>query len=117
MSFFTNNKDNSTEDSEKALRLIKNNPNRVPVIIKKMKHSHLPDIDKDKYLVPSDMTLAQFMVILRKKIKLDAGDAIFIFTKNDTLVPTSSIMSSVYEDFKSVDNFLYLYYIECNTFG
>lgn len=114
MSFDINN---SNIDNEKINRLIKKYPNRVPVIVNKMKNSQLPDIDKVKYLVPGEMTLAQFMVILRKKIKLNESDSIFIFTNNDTLVSTSSIISCIYNEYKSSNDLLYLYYIECNTFG
>ncbi|RZS09093.1 hypothetical protein BHM03_00040134, partial [Ensete ventricosum] len=40
-----------------------------------------------RYLVPADLTVGQFVYVVRKRIKLSAEKAIFIFVKN-TLPPT-----------------------------
>jgi GABA(A) receptor-associated protein len=40
-----------------------------------------------RYLVPADLTVGQFVYVVRKRIKLSAEKAIFIFVK-DTLPPT-----------------------------
>jgi len=40
-----------------------------------------------RYLVPADLTVGQFVYDVRKRIKLSAEKAIFIFVKN-TLPPT-----------------------------
>ncbi|CAF2134006.1 hypothetical protein IGI04_028311 [Brassica rapa subsp. trilocularis] len=39
------------------------------------------------YLVPDDLTVGQFVYVVRKRIKLSAEKAIFVFVKN-TLPPT-----------------------------
>ena len=39
------------------------------------------------YLVPADLTVGQLLYVVRKRIKLSAEKAIFVFTKN-TLSPT-----------------------------
>jgi GABA(A) receptor-associated protein len=44
--------------------------------------SDIPTIDKKKYLVPSDMTVGQFIYVIRKRIKLSPEKAIFIFVNN-----------------------------------
>ncbi|KAH0504535.1 Gamma-aminobutyric acid receptor-associated protein-like 2 [Microtus ochrogaster] len=54
-------------------------PDRVPVIVEKVSGSQIVDIDKRKYLVPSDITVAQFMWIIRKRIQLPSEKAIFLF--------------------------------------
>ncbi|XP_029289413.1 gamma-aminobutyric acid receptor-associated protein-like 2 isoform X1 [Cottoperca gobio] len=64
-------------------------PDRVPVIVEKVSGSQIVDIDKRKYLVPSDITVAQFMWIIRKRIQLPSEKAIFLFV--DKTVPQSSI--------------------------
>uniref|UniRef100_A0A3Q3A839 GABA(A) receptor-associated protein like 2 n=1 Tax=Kryptolebias marmoratus TaxID=37003 RepID=A0A3Q3A839_KRYMA len=64
-------------------------PDRVPVIVEKVSGSQIVDIDKRKYLVPSDITVAQFMWIIRKRIQLPSENAIFLFV--DKTVPQSSI--------------------------
>ena len=91
-------------------------PDRVPVIVLKHKSSDLPDIDKCKYLVPKDMTMSQFMFVIRKRIKLDSSQTLFI-TVNNGLVTTSNVLSSIYHDNKDEDGFLYVTYTNENVFG
>jgi GABA(A) receptor-associated protein len=40
-----------------------------------------------RYLVPADLTVGQFIYVVRKRIKLSPEKAIFVFVK-DTLPPT-----------------------------
>ncbi|KAG2435899.1 hypothetical protein HXX76_007094 [Chlamydomonas incerta] len=99
-----------------AARIKEKYPDRIPVIVEKAERSDIPDIDKKKYLVPSDLTVGQFVYVIRKRIKLSPEKAIFIFVKN-VLPPTAALMSSIYEDHKDEDGFLYITYSGENTFG
>ncbi|CAN6250205.1 unnamed protein product, partial [Urochloa humidicola] len=99
-----------------ANRIREKYPDRIPVIVEKAERSDIPDIDKKKYLVPADLTVGQFVYVVRKRIKLSAEKAIFIFVKN-TLPPTAALMSSIYEENKDDDGFLYMTYSGENTFG
>lgn len=49
------------------------------VIVEKVPRSQILDIDKRKYLLPSDISVAQFMYIIRKRIQLPPEKAIFLF--------------------------------------
>lgn len=95
-----------------------------------------------RYLVPADLTVGQFVYVVRKRIKLSAEKAIFIFVKN-ILPPTganyfikslifaslhvvqylfcfyfaAAMMSAIYEEHKDEDGFLYMTYSGENTFG
>ncbi|KAJ0048469.1 hypothetical protein Pint_15894 [Pistacia integerrima] len=69
-----------------------------------------------RYLVPADLTVGQFVYVIRKRIKLSAEKAIFIFVDN-VLPPTGAIMSAIYEEKKDEDGFLYVTYSGENTFG
>jgi GABA(A) receptor-associated protein len=91
-------------------------PERVPIIVKKTAGSNLNDIDKNKYLAPVDMTLSQFIVIIRKRIKIEADQAIFVFVEN-ILPPLTSTMAYLYEHMKNEDGYLYIYYNGESTFG
>lgn len=62
------------------------------VIVEKVSGSQIVDIDKRKYLVPSDITVAQFMWIIRKRIQLPSEKAIFLFV--DKTVPQSRSVCS-----------------------
>ncbi|KAK1326798.1 Autophagy-related protein 8C [Acorus calamus] len=99
-----------------AARIREKYPDRIPVIVEKADRSDIPDIDKKKYLVPADLTVGQFVYVVRKRIKLSAEKAIFIFVKN-ILPPTAAMMSAIYEENKDEDGFLYMTYSGENTFG
>ncbi|KAG8066334.1 hypothetical protein GUJ93_ZPchr0004g38489 [Zizania palustris] len=94
-----------------ASRIREKYNDRIPVIVEKAERTDIPDIDKKKYLVPADLTVGQFVYVVRKRIKLSAEKAIFIFVKN-TLPPTAALMSAIYEENKDEDGFLYMTYSE-----
>lgn len=91
-------------------------PDRIPVIVEKAAKSDVPDLDKKKYLVPEDLTVGQFVYVIRKRVKLSAEKAIFVFVDN-ALPPTAALMSDVYKEHKDEDGFLYIQYSGENTFG
>ncbi|XP_022878606.1 autophagy-related protein 8f [Olea europaea var. sylvestris] len=99
-----------------AARIREKYPDRIPVIVEKAERSDIPNIDKKKYLVPADLTVGQFVYVIRKRIKLSAEKAIFIFVDN-VLPPTGAIMSAIYDEKKDEDGFLYVTYSGENTFG
>ncbi|WRX13258.1 Autophagy protein Atg8 ubiquitin-like - like 3, partial [Theobroma cacao] len=99
-----------------AARIREKYPDRIPVIVERADKSDVPDIDKKKYLVPADLTVGQFVYVVRKRIKLSPEKAIFIFVKN-ILPPTAAMMSAIYEENKDEDGFLYMTYSGENTFG
>ncbi|KAE8719230.1 Autophagy-related protein 8A [Hibiscus syriacus] len=98
-----------------------------------------------RYLVPADVNVGQFVYVVRKRIKLSPEKAILIFVKN-ILPPTgesnlvdppllfnfdvyhfakrcnanigaAAMLSSIYEENKDEDGFLYMTYNNKNTFG
>ena len=106
-----------TQRQQEAERIRKKFPDRIPVIVERSKScTNVPTIDKQKYLVPSDLTVGQFVYVIRKRIKLTSEQAIFVFVGN-YLPPTASMMSALYETHKDTDSFLYVTYSGENTFG
>ncbi|XP_074341692.1 autophagy-related protein 8C-like isoform X2 [Apium graveolens] len=99
-----------------ATRIREKYSDRIPVVIERAGKSDIPDIDKKKYLVPGDLTVGQFVYVIRKRIKLGAEKAIFIFVKN-LLPPNAAMMSKIYEENKDEDGFLYMTYSGESTFG
>jgi GABA(A) receptor-associated protein len=71
---------------------------------------------RPRYLVPADLTVGQFVYVIRKRIKLSPEKAIFVFV-NNVLPPTAALMSAVYDDHRDDDGFLYIAYSGENTFG
>lgn len=66
--------------------------------------------------MPVDLTVGQFVYVIRKRIQLPSEKAIFIFV-NDILPPTAALISTIYEEHKDEDGFLYVLYSGENTFG
>lgn len=48
------------------------------VIVEKLPRSNINDIDKRKYLVPTDITVAQFLMLIRRRINLPQEKALFM---------------------------------------
>jgi len=92
-------------------------PGRVPVIIERAaKDKLLPPIDKNKFLVPADLTMGQFIFVIRKRISLSSEKALFVFC-NNSLPTTGSLMRELYGSHGDHDGFLYMTYCGENTFG
>lgn len=91
-------------------------PDRVPVIVQKRKVSPMPFIDKSKFITPQDLTFAQFIYVIRKRLHLDSSQALFVFA-NNTIIPSSLTMAACMQKYASEDGFLYLEYDCENTFG
>ncbi|XP_059693808.1 gamma-aminobutyric acid receptor-associated protein isoform X1 [Haemorhous mexicanus] len=60
-------------------KIRKKYPDRVPVIVEKAPKARIGDLDKKKYLVPSDLTVGQFYFLILKQIHLRAEDSLGIF--------------------------------------
>jgi len=102
--------------SAEAARIREKYPDRIPVICEKDPRSDIPPVDKRKYLIPMDLTVGQFVYVIRKRISIPSDKAIFIFV-NNTLPPTAALMSAVYEQHRDEDGFMYMMYSGENTFG
>ena len=111
-------KDNYSSDArkEESTRITQKYPTRTPIIVERAKTCELEDIDKKKYLVPNDMTISQFVYIIRKRIKLKPEQALFV-TINNCLPESNTPLSQIYEKHKDEDGFLYIVYSSENTFG
>jgi GABA(A) receptor-associated protein len=110
-------KTHSFEKRETEARRIRDKyPGRVPIIVEKDSKGAVPNIDKNKYLVPGELTVGQFLHIIRTRIKLSPEQAIFIFV-NNTIPPSSRLISEVYEQYRDDDGFLYFLYSGENCFG
>ena len=99
-----------------STRIKKKYPDRIPVIVERHMSTNIAHIDKKKYLVPDDLTIGQFTYVIRKRIKLEPIEALFLFV-NDTLPATSAMLSQIYKNHKDQDGFLYIQYCGESTFG
>jgi len=91
-------------------------PTRIPIIVEKQENCKLKEINKNKYLVPRDMIMNQFIYVIRKRIELEPSESLFVMTANQ-LVSSNMTMGEIYEKYCEEDGFLYITYTSENTFG
>ena len=101
-------------DREEAYRLIQKYPTRFPVIVKTVGRDL--DLKRKKYLVPDDITLGQFLYVLRKHINnLKDHEGLYVFI-NGHMFPVNALMISIYTT-EQQDYALYITVCKENTFG
>lgn len=100
---------------EEYTRIHRKYPDRIPVILQKGNRL-APDIDRNKYLVPRDITFSSFVGVVRQRLKMKPDEALFILV-NNSLVTQTELMSNVYNKYKSPEGFLLLEYTLESTFG
>lgn len=106
------------ERLEESTRIRQKYPERVPVIVEPSPyHEDKLTLDKRKYLVPIDLSIGQFIYIIRKRMNLKPSESIYLFTQDNILIPVTQLVSHTYELHKSNDNFLYIHVAKENTFG
>lgn len=79
----------------------------------------------NKYIVTGDINLSQFLVIVRKKINVNAEESLTLFIEiyqnnklfNSILAPTTNSIGEIYLNNKDEDGFLYLKLVKENVFG
>ena len=76
----------------------------------------VPILDRTKYLVPFDLTVGQFMFVLRKRMKLPSEQAIFLFV-NGIIPSSNALVQDLYHQHRDLNGVLYVGYSGENTFG
>ncbi|KRY00499.1 Protein lgg-1, partial [Trichinella pseudospiralis] len=97
-------------------KIRKKYPDRIPVIVERAPKCGLKDLDKKKYLVPSDLTVGQFYFLIRKRILLRPEEGLFFFV-NNMIPPTATTMGQLYQDHHEEDLFLYIAYSDESVYG
>ena len=100
---------------DEALRIKEKYPNRVPIICERYTVGD-PEIDRKKYLVPDDLSISNFIYVIRKRIKLKPENALYLFV-NGKILNGTGLLAQIYEKNKDNDGFLYIKYTLENTFG
>lgn len=110
---------NFEQRTKESSRVIEKYPDRIPVIVEQgKKTTDFPPLDKQKYLVPNDLTVGQFSYVIRKRIRLEPHKAMFLMIgSSSTIAATSQSMGDIYENHKDPDNFLYVSIVGESVFG
>lgn len=108
---------------EQAVEMLARYPDRVPIFLERGKGcSNVPEVKKNKYLAPRTITVAEFQSVVRQRMKLDAGVAMFMMVGigkegGGCLMPSSMLIGEAYDTFRFEDSFLHITYTGENTFG
>jgi len=103
-------------NSKKIECLLKKYPDRYPIIVssKSVKCEHI------KY-ISTNMTIAEFMITLRKKINIRDSEALFFFIKendkSDIMIQPSSSIETLYHTYKDQNLVLNLMFEKEAVFG
>ena len=104
------------ERKHESQRVLRKYKARKPIICERGINATVPVITKKKFLVPDELTMGQFVYVIRKRLVLPPEKAIFLFI-GGILPPTASLLGSIYDEHKDRDHFLYITYSGENTFG
>ncbi|XP_023940226.1 uncharacterized protein LOC112047357 [Bicyclus anynana] len=103
---------------EEVLAIKSKFPTKIPLIVERYhKERNLPTLDKTKFLVPEDITMSQFLVIIRNRIRIKSNQALYLIINNRSMLSMSLTMAQAYELFGDEDGFLYITYASQEVFG
>ena len=106
--------------SEEVSRILKKYPDKIPIICEQNYHSSKThnnyNIKKNKFLVPDDFNVGQFIYIIRQQLSLKPEIGLFIFI-NGYIPSSSEYLYNIYNRLRDTDGFLYITYSFEHTFG
>lgn len=98
--------DNRKKESERVISL---HQDKIPIILEKADNAHVLDLDKKKYLIHKEITIGQFIHIIRKKLKMTT-ESLFLLVNNTYIPKTNETIGDIYHKYSDQDKFLYLSY-------
>jgi hypothetical protein len=98
-------------------------PGYIPVIVEI--NNDKIKVDKNQFLVPRNVSAGHLLASIRKQITVGKNEAIFMFTDDNTMICSTTMINQLYQDYlKKYENndsqndlFYYVYIQTENTFG
>ena len=98
-------------------------PNKIPIICEKDPNcKNLPDLEKTKFLVANELTVAQFNFMVRKRAKIEEENTAFYLLANSKKgqynLTGDILLSEIYAKYNNPDDgFLYIIYTSALVWG
>lgn len=93
-------------------------PNKIPVVVERYQREvNLPLMDKTKFLVPQELTILNFAIIIKNRLRIPTSRAFYFVINNQSMASTSKTVAEVYKEHKDEDGFLYMTYASQEMFG
>jgi GABA(A) receptor-associated protein len=103
------------ERRRECLRALERRPDHVPTILVRAGKA-TPLLDKEKFLIPLEVTASQLLFVVRRRLRMKPSEALFLFC-NQRMLTGSTPVRLAYADYRDPDGFLYVTYSVENTFG
>jgi GABA(A) receptor-associated protein len=112
--------DHSFEERRRqSQKIMKKYDDRIPVVVERAAGGSLVgQLERSKFLLPYDATVAGFMTTIRRQVLVKSSDGFFMFCgSKNVLVSGSNTFQHLYATYKDDDGFLYMLYSGENVFG
>ena len=85
------------ERAEQSRKILKKFPERVPVIVERAAGGKalIGQLDKSKFLLPHDATVAGFMANIRKQVLINSSDGFYMFCGDKNVLVSGSNHPSI----------------------
>jgi GABA(A) receptor-associated protein len=100
---------------KEVLRVRAKYPRHLPVVVEGAGKG-IPELKQKKYLVSMKLTMGELMFVLRKRMQVEASQALYLMVGN-YLPASTALVTQVYEQHKESDGYLYLTYRAESAFG
>ena len=102
---FKNKHDFETRKAE-SNKIMNKYPSRIPIIIEKCNNCALDEIDKIKYLVPKELKMSQLIYVIRKRIRLNPSETIFLMASENLQLTSSRFVKEIAFHSVKINNFV-----------
>ena len=116
---FQYKQNNSLQSRKNQYRkILENHPDKVPVILERDKKCTINKTIKTKYILSQEVTMAEFVNIIREKLDLKPDRALFFLVNGKHSVTMTDELGGIYQKYKDEeDGFLYMSYSEEIVYG
>lgn len=92
-------------------------PDYIPLIIESSDTHRTAQLEKPRQLFKSCVEISQIIISIRRQIKLNEKEALFLFVANRVVPSLTRTICELYNEYADKDGFLYITYSVENTYG